>query len=623
MAVHLSARIILACTATLFLFFPAPTRGATLSLAWDPCPTNLPVGYLVYYGVASGVYTSVADAGTNLSAEVSGLTPGLVYYLAVSAYDSNGDESMFSNEVTNAIPIPPSIVVQPQSETVIDTTAASFSAIVTGTSPLSIQWFNATAAIGGATNSSLVWAPVSTSDAGDYWCVVSNAWGVATSFVAVLTVLPTNTISTAAGVYNGLFFQTNSDGSPNVTEATAGFFGNGVVASNGAFSARIYIGGAAYPLVGTFNISGNATAFISRGALGLAGLTAVLHLDLVNGTQQLTGAISSVLLSEAWTAPLVCDLATNSCPPLNAVDLSISPGNSINSPTGYGTATGVVTNGILSVAGVFGDASAFSRSVPISKDGAVPFYVSLYNGTGLVEGWLNLAGGVVTGNLAWIRPLGIPLPLGYPLGFNTMVTVSGATFGNGLGFISASGPGSYGFARGTCSTSGWIVFEDIDGSQYYEQTGFPFRVTAGGSLAFWACAGNNNPTPSGAITVLAFPVNNPTLTSLDLNGLSGLQTLVCQNQAALTSVNASGCASLASVSCNYCAAVAAINVSDCTSLTSLSDLSSAATLYIQNSIIATLPTFSGGTHTLSWSAYAPANPIGDVASIVKGWTVIR
>jgi len=101
----------------------------------------------------------------------------------------------------------------------------------------------------------------------------------------------------------------------------------------------------------------------------------------------------------------------------------VSPGLSVNSPTNYGSASGPVVNSVLSLSGALGDTVAIAQTVPISKDGNVPLYVSLYNNSGLLEGWINLAGGGVTGNLTWIRPSGVNQPGGFPEGFDTIVQV--------------------------------------------------------------------------------------------------------------------------------------------------------------------------------------------------------
>jgi len=516
MKTHSGARTALACILAFCVLCPARVRGGSVELAWNPSSDARAAGYNLYCGLSSGAYTSSMDAQTNLAVMVAGLTPGLVYYFAVTSYDTNGDESVFSNELTNRVPIlpqitaqpltqtaiagapvalavsavgdpplsfkwmhglapipgatssvlswpqigsanagsytvmvsnpwggttssvavltvlvPPAILTQPQSQTVIATTAASFSSVVTGTAPLTLQWYSGTTAIAGATNSVLGWASVAVSNAGNYHLAAFNAAGAAASSAATLTVLPSNTFAAAAGAYNGLFFQTNADGTANVTEATAGLLGNCVVAGNGAYTAKVYIGGLSYSLAGVFDFTGKTSATISRGGpiagAQLPNLAAVLRLDLINGTRQMTGAISSAAAGNNWTATLVADLATNAFPKLAGASLVMSPGLSANSPTNFGVVKGVITNSVLALSGALGDTAAFLQSVPISKDGNVPLYGNLYNNSGLVEGWINLTGGVASGSLTWIRPSGVLVPAGFPQGFNTLVQVTGVT----------------------------------------------------------------------------------------------------------------------------------------------------------------------------------------------------
>jgi hypothetical protein len=616
------------------------TPTGSVTLAWNASTNSRVTGYNVYYGQASGQYTSSVDAGSNLTATVTGLTPGITYYFAAQAYNANGDESPFSSEVTDMISILPSILTQPQAETVIAANAAAFSSTVTGTAPLSMQWYFGTAAIAGATNSTLAWSSVAASNAGNYFFTVSNAAGAVTSSIATLTViappsiltqpqpqtvvaanaaafsstvtgtaplsmqwyfgtgaiagatnstlawasvaasnagnyyftvsnaagavtssiaaltvitppsiltepqsqtviattaasfscavagtapltmqwrfgttaiagatnntlawasvaasnagsyyltvanaggavtssvatlsvLPTNTIATVAGAYNGLFYRTNADGTPAMTEATAGFLGNCVVASNGAYSAKIYLDGASCPFSGVFSITGSASATISLPGTGLSNLTVALQLDLFHGSQLMTGSISSTAASNAWTAPLLGDLATNARPLLTGINLSISPGSSTNSPTNSGAATGLVVNGVLSLAGALGDTEAFSQSVPISTDGNVPLYINLYTNGGLLAGWINVAGSTPVGNLTWIRPSGVLMPAGFPQGFDTVVQVGGATYewttlvtGQTLGSLRNNWTGLVGFqftcaSNATCYALGrWVV----------------------------------------------------------------------------------------------------------------------------------------------------------------------
>jgi hypothetical protein len=88
-----------------------PGGGATGSaaLTWDAPTTNVdgtPItalaGYKIYYGTKSGVYTGVIDAGSSTSFAFNNLAPG-TYYFVVTAYDSLGTESDYSNEASKVI----------------------------------------------------------------------------------------------------------------------------------------------------------------------------------------------------------------------------------------------------------------------------------------------------------------------------------------------------------------------------------------------------------------------------------------------------------------------------------------------------------------------------------------
>jgi hypothetical protein len=82
----------------------------------------------------------------------------------------------------------PDISVQPQSVAVDDTTAATFSVVATGATPLTYQWDFDGVAIANATNSTLTISRTDPANAGTYTVVVSNPYGPLTSDPAVLTV---------------------------------------------------------------------------------------------------------------------------------------------------------------------------------------------------------------------------------------------------------------------------------------------------------------------------------------------------------------------------------------------------------------------------------------------------
>lgn len=78
------------------------------ALSWDPLVNPALSGYRVYYGNLPNVYLQADgqgfDVGNVTSRVVTGLTSGILYYFAVTAYDTSGRESEYSNEVSKVIP---------------------------------------------------------------------------------------------------------------------------------------------------------------------------------------------------------------------------------------------------------------------------------------------------------------------------------------------------------------------------------------------------------------------------------------------------------------------------------------------------------------------------------------
>ena len=81
-------------------------KGQCVTLGWNPSPETSVVGYAVYYGIGSGAYTERIDAGDQTSVTITGLTVGVTYYFAVTAYTAIGTESLPSNEIAYTVPPP-------------------------------------------------------------------------------------------------------------------------------------------------------------------------------------------------------------------------------------------------------------------------------------------------------------------------------------------------------------------------------------------------------------------------------------------------------------------------------------------------------------------------------------
>jgi fibronectin type 3 domain-containing protein len=78
--------------------------GNGVTLAWDRSPDSSVTGYRIYYGAASGNYTNSVAVGNVTTNAVQGLTGGITYFFAVTAYDASGLESSFSNETSYTAP---------------------------------------------------------------------------------------------------------------------------------------------------------------------------------------------------------------------------------------------------------------------------------------------------------------------------------------------------------------------------------------------------------------------------------------------------------------------------------------------------------------------------------------
>ncbi len=72
----------------------------TVTVAFDPIEDPDIIGYRVYYGKASRAYTHSMDIGSQNIFTLNGLEPGRTYYFAVTSYDANDNESVYSQEIS-------------------------------------------------------------------------------------------------------------------------------------------------------------------------------------------------------------------------------------------------------------------------------------------------------------------------------------------------------------------------------------------------------------------------------------------------------------------------------------------------------------------------------------------
>jgi hypothetical protein len=100
----------------LIVFSAEFSFAATTTLNWNP-PTenedgstlNDLDGYIIYYGTSSDTYTQSIDVSNVTTYQLSGLEYDTTYYIAITAYDTSGNESTYSEEqISHVGPAPDS-----------------------------------------------------------------------------------------------------------------------------------------------------------------------------------------------------------------------------------------------------------------------------------------------------------------------------------------------------------------------------------------------------------------------------------------------------------------------------------------------------------------------------------
>ncbi len=186
------------------------SSAATLTLDVPPVITGISQNVVVVAGAPLAL--TVAATGTQpLSYQwtlngtaVAGATNSILSLDHAQAADAGAYQVTVTNLAGSAVGgpvkvdvnVPPTITVQPRSQTNLVGDTLSFQVIVTGTAPLGYQWFRNLTPIAGATNLQISLHNVTTNQAGQYTVTITNVAGSVTSDVANLVVNSPVTITT-------------------------------------------------------------------------------------------------------------------------------------------------------------------------------------------------------------------------------------------------------------------------------------------------------------------------------------------------------------------------------------------------------------------------------------------
>jgi hypothetical protein len=166
-------------------------QGTNVYLSWSD-NSSYEAGFEIQRSVNGTDWNSRVVAEANETNFVdAAVQPGATYYYRVRAKNLPGD-SDFSNEVIMTLPLPPTIVTQPVSQTASPGDDVTFTVSATGSEPLHYQWRAGylPGDIPGATSDTLVLTNVQAGMSGNIRVIVSNPAGSVMSAIALLSVVP-------------------------------------------------------------------------------------------------------------------------------------------------------------------------------------------------------------------------------------------------------------------------------------------------------------------------------------------------------------------------------------------------------------------------------------------------
>lgn len=217
-----------------------------------------------------------------------------------------------------------------------------------------------------------------------------------------------------------------------VSQPSSGFF-TIMTTGKGQFTGKLQVGAAKFSAVGPIGTAGTGHADIAR--QNLSPLSLDFQIDLAD-PDHITGTLSdnATFTAELVGDRLVFDKLVHPAPQAGHYTWTI-PGNDSSAIVPGGDSFGTIALGADGKAKVslsLADGMKVSQAVPISKNGQLPFYGSLYTGHGLILGWITFSNAPaedLSADVRWIKPA-LATAKFYSAGFTFGTTASGSGYTN-------------------------------------------------------------------------------------------------------------------------------------------------------------------------------------------------
>jgi hypothetical protein len=399
---------------------------------------------------APTVQWQVSTNGGTTFANLSGATSPTLTFVAMTALNGNQYKAAFTNSVSTAtttaatltINLAPIITTSPANVTVIAGAIATFIAAATGAPTPTVQWQVSTNGgttftnLGGATSSTLTFAPTAALNGNQYKAVFTNSVNSATTATATLVVnfapvITTNPVNVSVGAGNTATFTATAIGQPAPAVQW-------MVSSDGGATFTSISGATSTTLSFTTSLGMNANVY--------------------------EGVFTNVAGSVTTTA---ASLTVNTAPTitLNPVTLTIESGGTavfMAAATGSPAPTVqwfVSTNGGASFNAIVGATSTtFSFTASLAQSGNLyqAVFTNSASASTTTTALLTVTAAVIV-SVAITNPSSSPVTLGTGAILNFSAAITNGTAGTGVNW-------SVGGVAGGNSTVGMITASTQDGA---------------------------------------------------------------------------------------------------------------------------------------------------------------